>query len=367
MVDISAISMIDLIYAIAIIIASAVVAKVFLFIFHKTTLRLTKKTKTNLDDFLMQAIRKPIYIAIILAGVYFAIQYLAFLSAYNILINQVFTIIWIFVGAYLGARIVGAFFRWYSEDISKKTKSKVDDTLMPIVSKIINAFIYVIALIIILKSFGIEITPLIAGLGIGGLAIALALQESLANLFSGAFIASDKVVKVGDFIELDSGLNGYVLEVGWRSTKIRTMPNNLVVVPNSKLANSIITNYTDPEEAVSLYPRCGVAYGSDLERVEKVALEVANKIKKTIPGVKQDYDPVVRFKEFGDSNIDFIVVMRAEKYADQFLIHHEFMKALKKRFDKEDIEISFPMRKIEFANAIPKTNSKKKTTKKKKS
>lgn len=346
MIDITSISFINLVYAIVIVIVSAVVAKVFLFAFQRTVLHFTSKTKTKLDDLIMRAIKKPIYIAIILGGIYFAIQYLNFLSAYATIINQGFAILWILIGAYAGARIVNAFFRWYSTDIAAKTKSKIDDTLMPIVSKIINAFIYVIALIIILKYFGIEITPLIAGLGIGGLAIALALQDSLANLFSGAFLASDKVVKVGDFVEIEGGLTGYVVEVGWRSTKIRTLPNNLVVVPNAKLANSTITNFTDPVEEVSIYVPVGVSYDSDLEKVEKVTLEEANKILKTVPGVKKDYKPIVRFKEFGDSNINFVVVMRAEKYVDQFLILHEIIKTLKKRYDKEGIEISFPVRKI---------------------
>jgi len=360
MIDVSAISMIDLIYAIVIIIGSAFVAKIFLVLFRRTVFRFTKNTKTKLDDFLMHAISRPIYIAIILAGIYFAIQYLNFLSTHMTLINQIFAVLWILIGAFVGARIVGAFFKWYSTDIASKTKSKVDDTLMPMMSKIINAFIYVIALIIILNYFGVEITPLIAGLGIGGLAIALAMKDSLSNLFSGAFIASDKVVKVGDFIELDSGLAGYVVEVGWRSTKIKSIANNFVVIPNSTLANSVITNYTDPTEEVSVYISVGVAYDSDLEHVEKVTQEVANEILKKMPTVKKDYKPLVRFKEFGDSNINFKVIIRAINYEDQFLIHHEFMKALKKRFDKEGIEISFPMRKVEFATPIPKSKPKKK-------
>ena len=255
-------------------------------------------------------------------------------------------VVWILVGTYTISRILKAIFGWYAEEISSRTNSKVDDTLMPLMRKIINAFILFGALMMILGLYGIEITPLLAGMGIGGLAIAMALQPSLSNLFSGIFTISDKVLGVGDYIELDNGISGTVKEVGWRSCKIQTWDNNIVVIPNSKLSDSTVLNYNAPHEEISVLVPVGVGYNSDLDRVEKITVDVAKAVMKKTPGAKKDYDPVIRYYEFGDSNINFNVIMRVKKRSDKFLLTHEFIKALKKRYDKEGIDISYPVRKV---------------------
>ena len=180
----------------------------------------------------------------------------------------------------------------------------------------------------------------------GALAIGLALQSTLANFFAGLHLLSDKPIRVGDFIELDENTSGFVDDIGWRSTRIKTMTDNLIIIPNGKLADSTILNYSLPKQDLSFWIQCGVAYESDLKKVEKITLEVAKKIQQQVPGAVKDFEPTFRFSKFGDSNIDFIVIIRVEEPMKRFVVRNEFIKALKERFDKEEIEISWPIRKV---------------------
>jgi small-conductance mechanosensitive channel len=199
---------------------------------------------------------------------------------------------------------------------------------------------------VILGYFQVDITPLIAGVGLGALAIGLALQSTLTNFFAGVHILSDKPIRVGDFIELDKDTYGVVEDIGWRSTRIRMLTDNLLVIPNAKLADSNIINYSMPKQDFSIWVPCGVAYESDLKKVEKVTLEVAKEIQQKIPGAVKDFEPAFRFREFSDSNINFTAILRVEEPMARFVVRNEFIKALKERFDKEKIEISWPIRKI---------------------
>jgi small-conductance mechanosensitive channel len=215
-----------------------------------------------------------------------------------------------------------------------------------LLNKAITVIFFIIAIAVILAYFKIDVTPLIAGVGLGALAIGLALQSTLSNFFAGVHLLSDRPINVGDFIELDENTTGIVEDIGWRSTRIRMLTDNLLIIPNAKLADSNIINYSMPKEDFSIWVPCGVAYESDLKKVEKVTLEVAKEIQKTVPGAAKDFEPGFRYREFGDSNINFIAILRIERPMDRFIVRNEFIKALKERFDKEKIEISWPIRKI---------------------
>jgi len=187
---------------------------------------------------------------------------------------------------------------------------------------------------------------MIAGVGLGALAIGLALQSTLANFFAGVHLLSDRPIDVGDYIEIDENAKGIVEDIGWRSTRIRTLTDNLLIIPNGKLAESNITNFSKPKQDLSVWVPCGVAYESDLKKVEKVTLEVAKKIQQTVEGAVKDFDPVFRYIEFGESNINFIAILRVKDPMKRFVVRNEFIKDLKEQFDKEKIEISWPIRKI---------------------
>lgn len=191
--------------------------------------------------------------------------------------------------------------------------------------------------LIVLDRLKITITPFLASLGIGGIVVALALQDTLANFFSGIYLFFDKPVKIGDYVKLESGEEGYVAQVGWHSTRIQMLSNNVVIVSNSKLSGSRITNYYLPEREVAVLVNLGVAHQSDLDKVEKVTVEVAKEVLRETKGGVKEFEPFVRYNRFGESGINFTVILRADEYADQYLIIHEFIKQLHRRYKTEGI------------------------------
>jgi small-conductance mechanosensitive channel len=213
----------------------------------------------------------------------------------------------------------------------------------------VRGLIISIGILIFLDSIGISITPLLASLGVGSLAVALALQETLANLFAGLHIVVDRPLEPGHYVRLEGGEEGFVARVGWRSTWIRTRPGNVVIVPNSKLASSVILNTSLPTPDQAFLVQVGVDYGSDLEHVERVTLEVGREVMTQVSGGVPGFEPLVRFHTFADSSINFTVVLRAVNFDSHNLVMHEFIKRLHARFRKEGIVIPFPIRTLNFA------------------
>lgn len=210
-----------------------------------------------------------------------------------------------------------------------------------------RAGVGVLGIFIILQNLDIDITPLLTTLGIVGLAVALALQDTLGNLFAGVQIILSGQVRPNDYIELASGEQGFVTDVKGRNTTIHTFPGgNLVVVPNSTMASSIVKNYSRPRTALWVSTEVGVSYDSDLENVEAVTLEVARDVLSNVDGGLTSDDPLVRFHTFGDSSINFEVRMMVRKFTDQGRVRHEFIKQLHRRYNKEGIEIPFPIRTL---------------------
>lgn len=221
-----------------------------------------------------------------------------------------------------------------------------------IFENIIRFGVYTLGLLVLLQTFGISVTPLITAVGIGGLAVSLALQDTLANLFAGINMILAKQIKIGDYVKLEGGYEGTIEDIAWRSTVIRQLNNNLTIVPNSKLGSSIIINATanhgslqdQPEMALSV--EIGVGYGSDLELVERVTIEVARQVLRETEGAVPDFEPFIRYTRLGDSAIMFNAALRVRQHTDQFLVRHEFIKRLLIRYKAEGIEIPFPQRVI---------------------
>ena len=212
---------------------------------------------------------------------------------------------------------------------------------------IAKGIVYVIGGLVLLSELGISITPMITALGIGGLAVALALQDTLSNFFSGLHIVVENPIRVGDYIKLGSGEEGYVVDIGWRTTRIRMLPNNMVIIPNQKLAQSIITNYYLPEKKMGISIPIGVSYDCDPDRVEELLVEEAIKGAKEIPGFLSDPPPSARLiPGFGDSALNFSLNCQVAEFTDQYLVQHEMRKRILKRFKKEGIEIPFPTRTV---------------------
>ncbi|PKQ19715.1 MAG: mechanosensitive ion channel protein MscS [Actinobacteria bacterium HGW-Actinobacteria-6] len=209
--------------------------------------------------------------------------------------------------------------------------------------------IVLLGALIVLNALNISITPVLTALGVGGLAVALALQDTLGNLFAGLQIVASKQVRPGDYLLLESGQEGSVTDIAWRYTTLRTQSNNLVVVPNAKLGQAIITNFQLPDQPLSVIIEFGVAYGSDLDRVEAVAIDVAARVMAELQPDITDWEPIVRFGGFGSSEIQAYAVTRVLAYGDQYSLKSEFIKSLHARFAEEGIEFPFPQRVVHQA------------------
>lgn len=311
------------------------------FVLNVYVTRLTRKTKTKIDDIILDAIKMPIVAIFLIMGIRFALERASFIptdiTGYLPTISYLLIIL---IATLVTARIVTGILKYYG------TVRPSVKTLVPTLQKIMKIIVYFVAFLLILNGLGIEVTALVAAFGIGGLAVAFALQGTLSEFFAGIYIMSDRPVRVGDYVELESGQKGYVMDIGWRSTKIRELPNNIIVVPNSKLAGTIVTNYYLPEQEMSALVQVGVSYDSDLKKVERVTIDVGKKVLKKVTGGVPEFEPFIRYHTFSDFSINFSVILRVKEYVDKYLLIHEFIKELHKRYKKEDIEIPFPIRTV---------------------
>ncbi|PHJ59635.1 mechanosensitive ion channel protein MscS [Nostoc linckia z18] len=226
-----------------------------------------------------------------------------------------------------------------------------------LVSNVAKVVVLALGTLILLQTVGVKITPILTTLGIGGLAVGLALQDTLANLFAGFYLIISKQVRTGDYVKLDGGQEGYVTDITWRNTTIKEVSNNVVIVPNSKLASAIFTNYHLPAKEITLTLNVGVSYDSDLEEVEKVTVEVAKEVMQEIAPKLIANEPYIRFHTFGDFSIDFTLYMRVSEFFDQRIGKHIFIKKLHKRYQEAGITIPFPIKEIYVQHNINKENS----------
>lgn len=304
--------------------------------------KIAKKTKNRLDDVLIESIASPLIFIFIGIGIKVFTDVTTLpekVNKYTSLLGIILIVISIIL---FFDRIFVNWIRVFSKRINfVKTSGHI-------LKVIFRISLFAIAILIILDSLGISITPIIASLGVASLAVALALQDTLGNFFSGIQILADRPIKVGDYIRLESGEQGFVEKIGWRTTSIRLIQNNITILPNSKLANSQITNYSLPEPQLSVLIQVGVSYDSDLEKVEKVTIEVGKKVLKDITGGIGEFDPLIRYHTFGDFSINFTVILRVSEYVNKYLVTHEFIKRLHKRYQKEGIEIPFPIMTVKF-------------------
>ncbi len=301
-------------------------------------------TETEFDDILIDSVKGITFFWLTLLGAYIALHNYSVLPVKaTIITDKAIVSIWIMSCAVVLSRFAVGTIEMYS-----KKQSGLPST--SIFSNLARILIFLMAFLIILQSLGISIAPILTALGVGGLAVALALQDTLSNLFSGIQILVSRQVKPGNLIKLENGDEGTVTDISWRNTLITTAANNTIVVPNAKMASNIITNYHTPSTEIAVVVGSSVAYSTDLEKAEKIAVEAGNEIMKKIPGGVPEFNCLVRFHTFGDSGIAFNTIMRAKTFGDQFPIKHEFVKLLKKRFAEAGIEIPFPTRTVYLTN-----------------
>lgn len=322
-------------------------------VFHKLIFRLalhfSQWTPSDLASRMMRATRWPLTLGILVLG-----SYLAVTTAFELADSQhgaadkVFGLLGIVLGIFALVGVLSRGIDWYLENLASHTQQVIDVKLIPLLRRGAVALIYGIGGLLILDLLGISISPLIAGLGLGGLAVALAIQPTLANLFAGTYVMTEGVISPGDYIELENGITGYVVEVGWRSTRIRNWKNNLVVVPNNKFAETIITNYQQPTPSVNVWFKCGVSYDSDLYRVETVCNEVMDEVLESSEHAVKEYGKYFGFDSFGDSNVIFWLFVQAKDRWSSFVVQTELMQKLHQRLKFEGITINYPIRTLQF-------------------
>lgn len=288
------------------------------------------------EDLLITSLRGVTYVWFASAGIYLALLTVSLRPAVLHAVQKLLLIVLIPSVTLVLARIAGGFVTLYSRVVYRGRRAAALPS-PSIVTNLTKLLVFIIGGLIILQSLGIAVSPILTALGVGGLAVALALQETLSNLFSGLYLIASRQIKPGDYIKLSTGEEGYVVDINWRSTKIREGPNNIIIVPNAKLAAATVTNYYQPDTELIVSIPVSVSYDSDLERVERITLEVARRIMQEVSGGVPEFDPLLRYHTFAESSVNFSVILRAREVGDQPGMKHEFVKRLHRRYSQEGI------------------------------
>jgi small-conductance mechanosensitive channel len=311
------------------------------FIVVRRARKLAEQTRFKWDDLLTEAVRGVPTVWSVAGGVYLALNVG---TPDPLLVSTTQSVLMVFViGATVvsGMRMAGG----AVEMLSGRTGGAIQSPTL--VVNLARLAVGILGIFIILQNLGIDITPLIGALGIGGLAVALALQDTLGNLFAGVQIILSKQVRPRDYVRLSSGEEGWVTDVKGRNTTIQTFPDgNLVTVPNSMLASSTVKNFSMPRRALWVTVEVGVSYDSDLDHVETIALDVAQEILTEVDGGVPGEPAIVRYHTFADSSVNFSVRMLVREFESQGPVRHEFIKRLHRRFGEENIDIPFPIRTV---------------------
>ncbi len=304
--------------------------------------KITEKTKTQIDDIVWRIIRVPIIILLFLYGFVSAADLLPIGAKYLAIINKVYQLTLIAVITYLIYRIFNDIMIYEGKKLAERTKTRLDDVLIPVIEKIGDVIIIIAGFLWFLTALNIDITIFLAGLGGVGLIIGLASQDALSNFFAGMHILLDRPFSIGDYIKLEGSNTVYRIDkVGVRSTLAYDVFNHeVVIIPNRLLASDKIINMMKPDEMGKVKFTVGVAYGSDVDKVIKIIEHVVNEHPEIVK--QEDRMPIVRLSNFGDSSIEFLIIAWIPNIMDQWRIAHELRIALYNKFREEGIEIPFP-------------------------
>jgi small-conductance mechanosensitive channel len=305
-------------------------------------IRIAEKTKQNADNLILNSFKKWIIILIVALGAYIGIDRIPFTPKYHDWIDKSFVIFYIICATLMLSEIVSGMLRF-------KT-SETDSTLpsSSIISKIAKAIIYGLGLVLILQSVGISVAPILTAMGVGGLAVALALQDTLSNLFAGLQILAAGKINQNDFIRLDNGQEGFVQDISWRITTIKNSANQIIIVPNAKLSNMIATNMLLEKKIFTISIDISIDRANELKKVEEITKEVVINTLNEVKGGIMSEEPAVRFIRFGNNSIDLKASLQVQEHVQQAEATHLFIMKIHERFMKEGIQLATPM-------ALPQT------------
>lgn len=313
------------------------------------------KTETKIDDLLISALNFPLTLLLLCSGLLILIrigvstQYVSHDQLYHVLLIISVVSVIIFADRLLRGAIIT-----YSD------KVEFFRVAGGLVQSTVRVLVFVIGVLVMLGTLGINITPIIASLGVGSLAVALALRPTLENFFAGMQVISDRQIMEGQFVRLESGEEGFVHKINMRSTWLRTGAGNMIVFPNILLVTTRITNFHYPNKETEVAVPLSVHYGSDLQKVERAVTEEALVLQKEFPGAVKTHEPKLRFGAIGESGLTCSISLRVEDTSFQGAIRHEFLKRVIARFRAENIVIPYPARYIHVSQnstTLPGSNA----------
>ncbi|GAB6283843.1 MAG: mechanosensitive ion channel [Methanoregula sp.] len=299
-------------------------------------------TESQLDDILLVAIGKPLVITILAGSIYIALTHFGIIpeSVAGFTVDQYVNAFFILIGAWIVSSFSYNLLHTYGSVMAAKTDIDFDDRLLPMLEIVSKYLIWFVALLLILANFNIDITPLLAGAGIAGIALALAAQDILSNFFGGAIITMDKPFKIGDRIKFNE-YSGDIVSIGPRSTRLKTLDNQIVTIPNSKITSDVVVNYAQPDTTLKVRIPFSVAYGTDMPRLKKILLEIAREAADKTPWVLSDPAPSVYFLEFGESSLNGQLILWTNNYGNAWDVQDYVNSRIDERFRREGIEIPF--------------------------
>lgn len=298
-------------------------------VFEGRVARLVARTPAGWDDQLLAEVKRRIPLWSLLVGLHLALPRWPLAQPTLVLLDQVLSAIGVasvtFIAAAVLARLVVDYGARASVPVSGLSQN------------LARLGVTIVGALVIVRSFGYDITPMLTVLGVGGLTVALALQEPLSNLFAGLFVSLAGQIHIGDYIRLDGGAEGYVVDLNWRSTRLRQLADNVVEIPNSKLAQAVITNFSQPGLETMAVVECTVEVGHDADRIERVAIDVAHDVMQSAEGAVSSVSPAVRFSAFTDAGLRLVVAVRVSSFAEVAPVRHVLIKRLHQRFEREGI------------------------------
>lgn len=323
----------------AIIIITLIIAFIAKLILKKILKPLSKKTKTKIDDIIIKSLSSMIFYIIFLVGFKVGLQNFEFkTTVWDSVVNTILIIII----CLLLIKIIEDFAKQWMAEWKFKTKTSADERLIPFLKKIIKTILMILTVIFVFNAWKIDISPLLATAGIAGLAIGLAVKDSLSNILGGLQLVLDRTFKVNDKIQLESGETGVILDIGLRSTKLKTYDNEVIFIPNGYLANTKIKNFTQPDFTIRTNVDFGVEYGSDPEKVRKIVLEAIKKIDAVV----EEPEPAVLFIKMSDFSLDFVARAWVKTYTEAYSTKIKMIDEIHDALNKANIGIPFPTQTI---------------------
>jgi len=326
----------------AVLLITIIIAYLAKIILRQVLKPLAKKTKTKIDDLIIKSLSSIIFYIVLLVGLKVGLQNFELRENVQTVFDGIINTLLILTVTLLLLKIIGNFAQQWMREWKFRTKTTADERLIPLLQKVLKAVVIILAIIFVFNAWKINISPLLTTVGIAGLAIGLAVKDTLGNILGGLQLVLDKTFKVGDKVQLESGEMGTILDIGLRSTKLKTYDHEVIFIPNGYLANAKIKNFTHPDVSIRVNVDFGVIYGSDPEKVRQVVLKAIKKIETVI----EEPEPVVQFLKMSDFSLDFVARAWVKSYTEAYSTKLKMTDEIYNALNKANISIPFPTRTV---------------------